>query len=472
MLFNSVDFAIFFPIVLVLYWFVFNRSIRIQNLFLIAVSYIFYGFWDWRFLGLIFLSSMVDYTVGYLMNKGHQRKLLLIISLTVNLGILGFFKYYNFFVESFVDTFALFGKSLASSTVNIVLPVGISFYTFQTLSYTIDIYNKKIEPSKNLISFFAFVCFFPQLVAGPIERAQRFLPQFQKKRVFVRHDFTDGLRLILGGLFKKMVIADTCGLAVDHLFASYHLYDGSTMLAAAVLFGFQIYGDFSGYSDIAIGSARLLGFDLVQNFKYPYLSRNLREFWQRWHISLSTWFRDYVYIPLGGSKVSRFRATINIFIVFALSGLWHGANWTFVIWGLVHAICYMPAIFNKRMPGATVANKGDRLPSFKSVIQIGVTFLIVTFAWVFFRAESLEQATQIFNLIFSKTVFSIPQVSRGLLLFLFVYMILEWFQRDKKHVLDISFVKSKRLRYACYYIVIAIIFVFGEASQPFIYFQF
>lgn len=292
MLFNSVDFAIFFPIVLLLYWFVFNRSLKTQNLFLIVVSYIFYAFWDWRFLGLIFVSSIVDFVVGRAMYDSSNRKFLLLISLFVNLGILGFFKYYNFFIESFIDGFSLMGKSLESSTLNIILPVGISFYTFQTLSYTIDIYRRKIEPTQDIVSFFAFVSFFPQLVAGPIERAHHLLPQFWKNRVFNRERFSDGLRLILGGLFKKMVIADTCGLAVDHLFASYHYYDGSTMLAAAVLFGFQIYGDFSGYSDIAIGTARLLGFDLMQNFNYPYLSRNLREFWQRWHISLSTWFRD------------------------------------------------------------------------------------------------------------------------------------------------------------------------------------
>ncbi|MDX1317222.1 MAG: MBOAT family O-acyltransferase, partial [Xanthomarina gelatinilytica] len=296
MLFNTIDFAIFMPIIFLLYWFVFNKNIKIQNLFLLVASYFFYACWDWRFLGLIFLSSLVDYSVGRLLAKTKaksKRNLLLITSLMVNLGILGFFKYYNFFLESFQEVFLLFGRSLESSTLDILLPVGISFYTFQTLSYTIDVYRERIEPTNNMLSFFAFVSFFPQLVAGPIERASNLLPQFERKRTFDYTKSVDGLRLILLGLFKKMVIADNCALAVNDIFTHYTEYSGSTLFFGAFFFAFQIYGDFSGYSDIAIGSARLLGFDLMQNFNAPYLSRNLGEFWRRWHISLSTWFRDY-----------------------------------------------------------------------------------------------------------------------------------------------------------------------------------
>jgi len=476
MLFNTIDFAIFMPIIFLLYWFVFKKNIKIQNIFLVLASYFFYACWDWRFLGLIFLSSLVDYFVGLYLAKTEQkskRKALLLSSLIVNLGILGFFKYYNFFIESFQEVFSLFGRSLESSTLHILLPVGISFYTFQTLSYTIDIYRKRIEPTNNVVSFFAFVSFFPQLVAGPIERASNLLPQFERKREFDYSKSIDGLRLILLGLFKKMVIADNCALAVNEIFAYYPEYSGSTLFFGAFFFAFQIYGDFSGYSDIAIGSARLLGFDLMQNFNSPYLSRNLGEFWRRWHISLSTWFRDYVYIPLGGNKGSQAKWIRNIFIVFLVSGLWHGANWTFIIWGFIHALFFMPLILKKTNANfKDVADEGKIIPSLKTIFQIGSTFLIVLLAWVFFRAENVTHALLYFEGIFSASLFSIPTVSRGLVLFLFIYMIFEWLQRDKKHLLEIDFINSKPLRIAIYYCLVFIIFYFSGDTQPFIYFQF
>lgn len=476
MLFNTIDFAIFMPIVFLLYWFVFKKSIKIQNLFLLVASYFFYACWDWRFLGLIFLSSLIDYSVGLALAKTEQkskRKALLISSLIVNLGALGFFKYYNFFLETFQDTFMLFGRSLESSSLNILLPVGISFYTFQTLSYTIDVYRKRIEPTNNILSFFAFVSFFPQLVAGPIERASNLLPQFERKRQFDYVKSIDGLRLILLGLFKKMVIADNCALAVNEIFTHYTEYNGSTLFFGAFFFAFQIYGDFSGYSDIAIGSARLLGFDLMQNFNSPYLSRNLGEFWRRWHISLSTWFRDYVYIPLGGNQVSKATWIRNIFIVFLLSGFWHGANWTFIIWGFIHALFFLPLIFQKKNAHfKNVADAGKLFPSIKTVFQIGSTFFIVLLAWVFFRAENVTHAFLYLKGMLSVSLFSFPMVSKGMVLFLIVYMIFEWLQRDKKHLLEIDFISSKPLRIAIYYGLVFVIFYFAGDTQPFIYFQF
>ncbi len=301
-------------------------------------------------LSLILFSSAVDYMVGNgLMNsKGNsRRKLLLVLSVLVNIGFLGFFKYYNFFIKSFVDAFSFFGQKINARSMSIVLPVGISFYTFQTLSYSIDMYKRKIEPTKNVFAFFAFVCFFPQLVAGPIERASNLLPQFYDKRRFDFNLAKDGLRQMLWGFFKKVVIADNCAEYVNNTFSNYENLDGSSLLLGAFLFSFQIYGDFSGYSDIAIGSSKLFGFNLRQNFAFPYFSRNIAEFWRRWHISLSTWFRDYVYIPLGGSNVSQQKKIRNVFIVFVISGFWHGASWNFFIWGLVNAILFIPLlIFN------------------------------------------------------------------------------------------------------------------------------
>ncbi len=476
MLFNTIDFAIFMPIVFLLYWFVFNKSLRVQNLFLIFASYFFYACWDWRFLSLILISSTVDFIVGKQLlkdKKQQNRKYLLITSLIVNLGILGFFKYYNFFLDSFQEVFKLFGSDFQASTLKILLPVGISFYTFQTLSYTIDVYRNKILPTGNPVSFFAFVSFFPQLVAGPIERAGNLLPQFEKNRTLDYANGVNGLRLILLGLFKKMVIADNCAKAVNELFQYYPEQSGSTLFFGAFFFAFQIYGDFSGYTDIAIGCSKLLGFELMPNFKTPYLSRNLGEFWRRWHISLSTWFRDYVYIPLGGSRVSKLKIVRNIFVVFLLSGLWHGANWTFVIWGFIHALCFLPLILlGWNSEYKDIPDENRVLPSFQTFFQILITFLIVMFAWVFFRAENLSHALQYLNGIFDSSLFTMPQVSRGLILLLFGFMILEWLQRRREHLLDIDFIGSRVVRITIYYIIAFSIFYFAGNTEPFIYFQF
>lgn len=473
MLFNTLDFAVFFPLVLLLYWTIFKRSLKLQNIYLIAVSYIFYAFWDYRFLSLIFASSLVDFLVGQRIaaaaKKGH-RKLFLVISLVFNLGLLFTFKYFNFFVETFVDAFSIFGTGFNYASWQILLPVGISFYTFQTLSYTIDVYRNKIEPTKDPVAFFAFVSFFPQLVAGPIERASNLLPQFFAARSFDREKSSDGLRLILGGLFKKMVIADNCALYVNSIFENYHTASGSTLFFGAVFFAFQIYGDFSGYSDIAIGTARLMGFRLMKNFNYPYLAQNMSDFWRRWHISLSTWFRDYVYIPLGGSRVSRTRLILNVLIVFVVSGLWHGANLTFVFWGFVHALFVLPVILYFKKDAQF--KQGRHWPTLREFFNISGTFLIVVIAWVFFRAETMSDAFQYLNIVFSSSLFIMPEISKIAVILLFLYMVLEWIQRDRDHVLDIAYIEYKPLRYAIYYSVIFCIFYFAGDLQPFIYFQF
>jgi len=369
MLFNSIEFLLFLPIVFLIYWSL-SKKVILQNTFLLVASYFFYGLWDYRFLSLIIISSLVDYLIGIQLsnNKSKKaRKALLAISLIVNLGLLIVFKYYNFFIESFVDLCQVYGYEPHTTTLNIVLPVGISFYTFQTLSYTIDIYRNKLEPSKNIITFFTYVAFFPQLVAGPIERAINLLPQIEKKRVFDYLKAKSGLRQILWGLFKKVAIADSCALLVDPIFSDYTEFSTIGLILGALLFAIQIYCDFSGYSDIAIGVAKLLGIEIMLNFNYPYFSRDIAEFWRRWHISLSTWFRDYVYIPLGGSRVSKALQIRNIFAIFLISGFWHGANWTFIFWGLIHALCYIPLLFlKKNRKNLDVVAQNSLFPSVKS----------------------------------------------------------------------------------------------------------
>lgn len=473
MLFNTVDFAVFFPVVLLLYWTVAKSRVRVQNLFLVVVSYIFYSFWDWRFLSLIFASSLLDFYVGKRMNATASRsgrKGLLLISLLFNLGLLFVFKYFNFFVDTFVEAFSLFGMEFKYASWSILLPVGISFYTFQTLSYTIDIYRDRIRPTNDIIAFFAFVSFFPQLVAGPIERASNLLSQFEKPRGYHYRSQVDGLRLILSGLFKKMVIADNCALYVNSIFENYQDASGSTLFFGAVFFAFQIYGDFSGYSDIAIGSARLMGFNLMKNFNYPYLAQNLSDFWRRWHISLSTWFRDYLYIPLGGSRVRRVRLILNIMVVFIISGLWHGANLTFVFWGFIHALFVLPAIlyFHRKIE---FSNK-RLFPTLRELYNILSTFLVVVIAWVFFRAETLTDAFRYLERMFSKSLFTMPEISRMALLLLLGYMMIEWIQRNRDHVLDIAHIPYRALRYLIYFVLIFCIFYFAGDLQPFIYFQF
>ena len=478
MLFNSIDFAIFLPIVFVLYWFVFNSRLKIQNFLLVVSSYVFYGWWDWRFLSLIIFSSIVDYFIGIKLsneNNPIKRKLFLWISITVNLGFLGFFKYYNFFIDNFSIAFSFFGSKISPNTLNIILPVGISFYTFQTLSYTIDVYKRKLEPTKDIISFFAFVSFFPQLVAGPIERATNLLPQFYKKRKFIYSQAVDGLRQIVWGFFKKIVIADNCAEYANMIFNDSDSYSGSTLVMGALFFTFQIYGDFSGYSDIAIGTSRLFGLNLRQNFAFPYFSRDIAEFWRRWHISLSTWFRDYLYIPLGGSRGNIRMKIRNIFIIFIVSGFWHGANWTFIVWGFLNALYFLPLMLTKRNRlNLEIVAHNKKLPSMREFFAMGITFCLTVFAWIFFRANSIAHAVTYVKDIFTSSLFKIPEIRPTyLILLIFVFMVIEWMGRNQKYGIEtFLFNKPRSIRWGFYMIIIASVFIFSNRQQEFIYFQF
>ncbi|WP_378188003.1 MBOAT family O-acyltransferase [Aquimarina sp. W85] len=476
MLFNSFEYLIFLPIVFLSYWFLFNKKISIQNLLLLIVSYLFYGWWDYRFLSLIAFSSFVDYFCGLYIKKSSsnsRKKIWLTISMIVNLGFLGIFKYFNFFSKSFAEAFSTVGYEMDALTLDFILPVGISFYTFQTMSYTIDIYRGKLEPTKDLVAFFAYVSFFPQLVAGPIERATNLLPQFHNKRHFDYNKASDGLRQILWGLFKKVVVADNCAIVVNHIFDNYTDLNASALLIGGIFFAFQIYGDFSGYSDIAIGTARLFGFNLMQNFAYPYFSRDIAEFWRRWHISLSTWFRDYVYIPLGGSKGGVWIKIRNTFIIFIVSGFWHGANWTFIFWGFLNALYFLPLLLAKRNRKNTdTVAQGKIFISVKELCQIFFTFLLTIIAWIFFRADSLQTAFSYLSGLVTTSWLTRPNVDIKPLIFIGLLVVIEWFQRNKAHGLQISTIKYMPLRWSIYLLFIGIILVFGAKSQSFIYFQF
>ena len=484
MLFNSIQFAIFLPIVFLLYWFIFDRFIskskwqlRLQNAFVVLASYVFYGWWDWRFLLLIAFTSFCSWGSGLLIGKAESKKKAktwMWLNVVLNLGILALFKYYDFFVTEFAR---LFHVSTERHLLKVILPVGISFYTFQALSYSIDVYRGKIEPTKDIVAFFAFISFFPQLVAGPIERATNLLPQFLKKREFNYDTAVDGMRQILWGLFKKIVVADNCAVYVDNVFSSYQTQSGSTLLLAAIFFTFQIYGDFSGYSDIAIGTAKLFGIKLMRNFNVPYFSRDIAEFWRRWHISLTTWFRDYVYIPLGGSRVSKVKVVRNTFIIFLVSGFWHGANWTFIVWGAYHAILFLPLILmGKNRKYTNKIAEGRLLPTLKEVGQMLVTFVLAMFGWVIFRSENIGQAWEYVCMIFNKSLFKIPYfVSPTYILpmpfILFVLVVLEWTGRNKECPITMRY-HQRVWRWLVYVLFIVMIFAFGESTESFIYFQF
>ena len=482
MLFNSIDFALFLPIVFILYWFFANKNLRLQNLLIVVASYVFYGWWDWRFLSLILFSTIVDYLVGIKLGTEDnqvKRKILLWTSILVNLGFLGFFKYYNFFLDNFITSFSFFGVAIKANSLNIILPVGISFYTFQTLSYSIDVYKRKLKPTKDFIAFAAFVSFFPQLVAGPIERAEQLLPQFYKNRFFDYAKAVDGMRQILWGLFKKMVIADNAAEIANLIFNNSNEYSGSTLLLGALFFTFQIYGDFSGYSDIAIGTARLFGFDLMRNFNFPYFSRDIAEFWRRWHISLSTWFRDYLYIPIGGSRGGVWMKVRNIFIIFIVSGFWHGANWTFIIWGALNAVYFLPLLLaqKNRINLGSIAH-GRILPSLRESFQMLSTFGLTVLAWIFFRAESVGHSMSIISKIFSSSLFSFPtfesrRYAFETLLLILIFIVVEWNGREQEYAIArFGFNWKKSIRYAMYYTIFISLFWFGGKEQQFIYFQF
>jgi len=480
MLFNSLSFALFLPFVFILYWFVANKSLKSQNILLLVASYFFYACWDWRFLFLLMFSTFLDYYTGIKMSdtkNRREKKFWFWLSISVNLGFLGVFKYYNFFTTSFAEAVSHVGLQVSPYTLKIILPVGISFYTFHGLSYVIDIYKDRIKAEKNIIDYSLFVSFFPLLVAGPIERATHLLPQIQKKRIFDYPIAVDGLRQILWGLFKKVVIADKCAEYANMIFNHANHHSGSTLVIGALFFTFQIYGDFSGYSDIAIGTAKLFGIDLLRNFAFPYFSRDIAEFWRRWHISLSTWFRDYLYIPLGGSKGGVWLKVRNTFIIFIVSGFWHGANWTFIMWGGLNALYIMPSIiFNTHRNNLDIVAQGKYLPSLKELLSIGLTFSLTVFAWIFFRAENISSAFVFISKMLSPSLFTLPTLRPfNLFALLIGFIIIEWFSRDKRHGLEFnSALFIKPIRIAIYLIIsYSVLFnlKFHEASE-FIYFQF
>ena len=480
MLFNSLEFLVFLPIVFLLYWFVF-RGRRCQNLLIVVASYVFYGWWDWRFLLLIALTSLCSYGSGLLLEfyggKRRRQQMVSAINIVLNLSILGVFKYYNFFVDNLAALFLMMGCHLDWVTMNVILPVGISFYTFQALSYTIDVYQKKLPATYDIVEFFAYISFFPQLVAGPIERATNLLPQFQQKRQFDHASAVDGMRQMLWGFLKKLVIADNCAQVVNEYWNCYQDLPGVSLFLIGVLFTFQIYCDFSGYSDIAIGCARLFGFNLMRNFNYPYFSRSIPEFWRRWHISLTTWFRDYIYFPLGGSRCDKWKIIRNVYIVWGISGLWHGANWTFVCWGLFHAtLLALYNIFGINTKYKQVIAYGRFIPSIKEVLQVGLTFFLAVIGWIIFRAETMMQAVDYLTAMVSNPFFDASALyGMKFLCFGLALLAVEWLQRDKQHALQFSEIKPfnyRLVRWTVYYFVLGIIFIYSGESQTFIYFQF
>ena len=487
MLFNSVAFLKFLPVVFIIYWFVTKGSTKFQNIILLFASYYFYSCWDYRFLFLLVFSTFLDYFTGIKMfdAKNNRTKAFWFwLSISINLGLLGVFKYYDFFVTSFAQGLSNLSLDIDPWTLNVILPVGISFYTFHGLSYVIDIYKNRIKAERNFIDYSVFVSFFPLLVAGPIERATHLLPQIKQKRVFDYSIAVDGLRQILWGLFKKVVIADQCAKYVNLIFNNLDDYSGATLVLGALFFTIQIYGDFSGYSDIALGSARLFGIELLKNFSFPYFSRDIAEFWRRWHISLSTWFKDYLYIPLGGSKGGVWKKIRNTFIIFLVSGLWHGANWTFVVWGLLNAIYIMPSIiFKTNRNNLDIVAKGKMLPTINELLSILLTFSLIVFAWIFFRSTDIYQAfsfiqrlligvfqkksyVEAINLLYWNIGYILPAL-------LACFILIEWIGRENGYALArIGYSWNRSIRWLLYSCFIFLIFYFSGSEEKFIYFQF
>lgn len=486
MLFNSLNFALFVPVVFVLYWFAANKNLTLQNVLLLAASYFFYACWDYRFLFLLIFSTFLDFYTGskiYTAKRPANKRFWLWLSVGINLGFLGIFKYYNFFAGSFTELLSEFGIRAGFTTINVILPVGISFYTFHGLSYVFDIYRKRVIPVKSFIEYSVFVSFFPLLVAGPIERATHLLPQIQQKRTFDYAKAVDGLKQILWGLFKKIAIADNCAEFANMIFNNYPHYPGSTLVLGALFFTFQIYCDFSGYSDIALGVARLFGIELLRNFAYPYFSRDIAEFWRRWHISLSSWFKDYLYIPLGGSRGNTWSRIRNTFIIFLVSGLWHGANWTFLAWGALNAVYFIPLLLsNRNRTHIETVAKGKLLPSLKDGLNILVTFALTVFAWIFFRSDSITAAFHYIKGIFSRSLFVLPtgdSLGGGtssvvtIIILTLIFMVIEWLGREQQFAIAATGKTwLKPFRWMFYLTIVVTIFYFSGIQQQFVYFQF
>ena len=479
MLFNSLEFLIFLPIVFLLYWHVF-KPLRSHHFFVAVASYVFYGWWNWRFLLLILFTSLCSFASGILLQRFDEskkwRKVISGTNIAINIAILGVVKYYDFFASQLVEAFSGLGVQLNLTSLNIILPVGISFYTFQALSYTVDIYRRKLEPTRDVIAFLAFISFFPQLVAGPIERATNLLPQFLKPRKFDYALAVDGMRQILWGLFKKMVVADTCATACNEIFADYATKSGGELIVGALFFTFQIYGDFSGYSDIAIGTAKLFGVRLMRNCNVPSFARDIAEFWRRWHISLNTWFVDYVYIPLGGSRNGKWKTVRNTLIIFGLSGLWHGANWTYIVWGFYHAFLFIPLfLFGLNHKRKDVVAAQSWHPSWKEALQMLTTFCFVVIGWISFRAENIGQAWGYISRMFCEFDGTFPKHGNTPLIYCGIVLLVEWMQRKKEHAFQIphrSLFAYRPVRWIFYFAVFVCTYFFMGNQSTFIYFQF
>lgn len=481
MQFTSAAFFVFLPVVFLLYYLLFNRSKAQQNALLLIASCFFYAYWDWRFLFLLIFSIVSNYYLGLLLDRSSRRKRYLLAALSLNIGVLAYFKYFNFFIDSFSSLLSSLGLGGGGHSLNIILPLGISFYTFHGLSYIIDIYNKKINATRNLVDYSLFISYFPLLVAGPIERAGHLLPQLKEKREFNYLNVTEGLKQILWGFFKKVAVADVCGRIVDPVFHDYQNMSSVMLFLGIFFFAIQIYCDFSGYSDIAIGVSRMFGIKLLKNFNYPYFSRNIAEFWRRWHISLSSWFRDYLYIPMGGSRVRMSLQVRNIVVVFLVTGFWHGANWTFLFWGALNAVCILPSVLlKKNRKYLNIVAEGRVLPSVSEVFQILITFILVMIAWVFFRSETIGMAFDYLRLLVIRftfdPIFALNRLVeyRDVFFVVFVVFSFEWFARGKSFALE-NFGKSmpRMLRFVIY--TLLIIYICGEfinESPSFIYFQF
>ena len=478
MLFNSFEFILFLPIVFCLYWFLPKGRLPLQNLIIIVSSYVFYAWLDVRFLGLIVLTSLSTWFAALYVDasdgKRKGRWWVSLANIVLNIGILCVFKYLNFFGENFARLFQLLGFEFSWTTRTLVLPIGISFYTFTALSYSLDVYMGKLKAERNLLTVFSYVAFFPQLLAGPIARATHLMPQFRSVRTFDYASAVEGMRQILWGLFKKVVIADNIAVLIAPIFDNYQEYSASTLLLGAFYFTIQIYCDFSGYSDMAIGIARLFGIRLLPNFSTPYFSRNVAEFWRRWHISLNTWFRDYIYIPLGGNRVSRFVTIRNTMIIFAVCGFWHGASWTFVVWGIYHGLLFIPLILtggNKRYKGVICEN--SVLPSMREIGGVIMTFIAVMFGWILFRSETISQGAGYICGIFDASLFSIPGfINIKVLVLTIVMLVVEWFGRKNEFAFNVEAIRSAWVRRGIYLFVLLLIFLFGRTSESFIYFNF
>lgn len=476
MLFNKIEFAFFFSLIFLLYWCVFNKNLKQQNLFLLVASFFFFSYFDWRFLFLLLFSITLDFTIAHkIYNSKTHKKSWLWLSVFINLCFLGFFKYFNFFIDNFSEAISFFGFKPNFWSLKIILPIGISFYTFHGLSYIIDVYKDKIKPVKSIVDYSLFVSFFPLLVAGPIERATHLLPQIQSKRNFDYSKSVDGLRQILWGLVKKIVIADNCATYVNLIFDNPNDYSGSSLVVGAILFSFQIYGDFSGYSDIALGTARMLGIELLQNFSFPYFSRDIAEFWRRWHISLTSWFRDYIYIPLGGSRGTKWQKIRNVFVIFILSGFWHGANWTFLAYGFINFLYFLPLLLlHKNRENLAIVEPKRLKAIIIAIFKFFSTFMLVSFARVFFRSQSISDAMIYLKRMFSSSLFSFPEIfPKTVLGYIFLFLIIEWLGRKDFFALEkfgMNWKKSYRI--AFYSILTLLIFYFYGQDYQFLYFQF